>query len=83
MIYILPKNTGPHCNYKIVGGGGGARTPSQSPSSGDTPGNQCHQRVSVLRQCCNKQKTQFLYNHCAKNHISQVLEYHRKLKKTT
>ena len=22
MIYILPKNTGPHCNYKIVGGGG-------------------------------------------------------------
>ena len=24
-----------------------------------------------------------LLSHCAKNHISQVLEYHRKLKKTT
>ena len=81
MIYILPKNTGPHCNYKIVGWLA-ARAPSQCPSSGDAPGNRCHQGVPVLRQCCSKQKTQFLCNHRTKNHISQVLEYHRKLKNT-
>ena len=22
-MYVLPENTRPHCNYKIIGGGGG------------------------------------------------------------
>ena len=30
MIYILPENLGPHCNYKIIGGVGGGATPMVS-----------------------------------------------------
>ena len=34
IIYILPENTGPHCNGTVIGRGSGA--PSSSPS-GDVP----------------------------------------------
>ena len=35
VIYILPGNTGPPCNYKIVGGGGwGVPPPPQRPCYG-------------------------------------------------
>ena len=38
--YILPENTGPHCNYKIIGGTReeGWSLPSLPPRSGDAPG---------------------------------------------
>ena len=34
-IYILPENTGPYCNYKIIGEGTGG--PLVSSPSGDSP----------------------------------------------
>ena len=34
-IYILPENTGPYCNYKIICGGGRGLEPPKPPSSGD------------------------------------------------
>ena len=36
IIYILPENTAPHCNYKIIGKGDW-RHPTPPPLSGDAP----------------------------------------------
>ena len=63
IIHILPENTGPRCNYKLIGGGmggggggsgGGAEdmrvTYKQSPPSGDAPAcmsHTCHSYVPV------------------------------------
>ena len=37
IIYILPENTGPYCNYKIIGEGTGGPSASPHPASSDAP----------------------------------------------
>ena len=38
IIYILPENTGPHCNYKIIETVGGWSPPTPpAPPSGEAP----------------------------------------------
>ena len=37
IIYILPENTVPYCNYKIIGDGTAGLQTSSPPASGDAP----------------------------------------------
>ena len=46
-IHILPENTGPHCNYKIIEGEAGA-APAPPPPSGDA----MHKRYRKMSHKC-------------------------------